>query len=521
MDNRNFGDLALQTMDDIFAAHFMPPDSWERWRVVIKVLFGVELTDQSEIDLFKSATGRTRQFAGALGEAWLLCGRRSGKSRILSLVAVLLACFRDYTPYLAAGERATVAVLASDRDQAQVIFGYCRALIVTTPMLAALVERETADELQLTNRVTIGIYTSSYRSIRGRTLAAALADECAFWRSDDSRNPAEAVIRALRPSLATIPGAPLLLASSVYSKSGAVYGSYVRHWGKDASRTMCWKSDTVTMNPSFRTQIIEEAYASDAADAASEYGSNFRSDVSAFLSDDDIDAGIMRDRRSLPMSMDYTYFAFVDISGGRNDAAAICVAHQEPQGKIVVDRIDAVQAPFNPEQAIERFSIIMSAYSLNRVTGDNYSAEFVVAAFAKHGMGYQPSEFSKSEIYGEVLPLFTAQLVELPDVPLLENQLRQLERRPRAGGRDAIDHPRGGHDDLANAAAGALWLASRQSTQTREDASSVTHALRDHDPWAEPVAVRPAPRHLPSGFGGYAAEPDYGHAMTNHDPLNT
>jgi len=314
--------------------------------------------------------------------------------------------------------------------------------------------------------------------------------------------------------LATIPNAPLLIASSVYSKSGAVYDSYVRNWGKDASRVMCWKSDTQTMNPSFRAEIIEDAYASDAADAASEYGSSFRSDVSAFLADDDIDAAIMRDRRSLPMSMDYSYFAFVDLSGGRNDAAAICVAHQEAQGRIVVDRVDAVHAPFNPEQAIERFSIILSAYSLNRVVGDNYSAEFVVAAFAKHGIGYQASEFSKSEIYGEVLPLFTAQLVELPDVPILENQLRQLERRPRAGGRDAIDHPRGGHDDLANAAAGALWLASRQTGQTREDASGITHALRDHDPLAQPITIRPLPRR---GFGGFAAEPDYSRAITDRD----
>jgi hypothetical protein len=219
--------------------------------------------------------------------------------------------------------------------------------------------------------------------------------------------------------------------------------------------------------------------------------------------------------------MDYTYFAFADLGGGRVDAAAIAVAHQEAQGRIIVDRTDVVHAPYDPNTAIERFSIILSAYGLHFVTGDNYSAEFVVSAFAKHGIGYQASEFSKSEIYGEVLPLFTAQLVELPDVPLLENQLRQLERRPRAAGRDAIDHPRGGHDDLANACAGALWLASRNATQSREDASSVTHYLRDADPLAEPVQyVRPARRAMPAGFGGPpVAEPDYS-SIRDHDPLH-
>jgi hypothetical protein len=35
-------------------------------------------------------------------------------------------------------------------------------------------------------------------------------------------------------------------------------------------------------------------------------------------------------------------------------------------------------------------------------------------------------------------------------------QLIGLERRTARGGRDSIDHPPGGHDDVANAAAGAL-----------------------------------------------------------------
>jgi hypothetical protein len=347
-----------------------------------------------------------------------------------------------------------------------------------------------------------------------------LADECAFWRSDDSRNPAEAVIRALRPSLATIPGAPLLLASSVYTKSGTVYDSYARHWGKDSSRVLCWKSDTATMNPSFRTDIIDDAYVADAVDAASEYGSMFRTDVTSFLSDEDIDAAIVRERRSLPMSMQWQFFGFADLSGGRNDSAAIAIAHQEERGRIVIDRVDVVTAPFNPEDAIARFAIILSSYGLNRVTGDNYAAEFVVAGFAKHGVGYMPAELNKSEIYTEVLPLFTAQLVELIDNKQLEGQLRQLERRPRTSGRDAIDHPRAGSDDAANSVAGALWLASRHLGRSTDDSHNITHALRDHDPLAERVAIRSAPRHLNPAFASGAYEPDFSRSLRDHDPIN-
>jgi hypothetical protein len=65
-------------------------------------------------------------------------------------------------------------ILAVDRDQAGVIFGYLRALIAQTPMLAEMVANETADTLELTNGVSIEVHTSSYKSVRGRTLAAAL-----------------------------------------------------------------------------------------------------------------------------------------------------------------------------------------------------------------------------------------------------------------------------------------------------------------------------------------------------------
>jgi len=58
------------------------------------------------------------------------------------------------------------------------------------------------------------------------------------------------------------------------------------------------------------------------------------------------------------------------------------------------------------------------------------------------------------------LPLINSQQVELLDQPKLISQLCSLERRTARGGRDSIDHPPGAHDDVANAAAGVLVLAT-------------------------------------------------------------
>ncbi len=68
---------------------------------------------------------------------------------------------------------------------------------------------------------------------------------------------------------------------------------------------------------------------------------------------------------------------------------------------------------------------------------------------------------TKSEFYGELLPLLNSGRVALLDNQRLVAQLCSLERRTTRVGRDSIDHPQGGHDDLINAGAGAMVLASR------------------------------------------------------------
>lgn len=62
--------------------------------------------------------------------------------------------------------------------------------------------------------------------------------------------------------------------------------------------------------------------------------------------------------------------------------------------------------------------------------------------------------------YREVLPLLNAGRCSILDLPRLASQLIGLERRTARGGKDSIDHAPAAHDDVANAAAGALLLAS-------------------------------------------------------------
>ena len=61
---------------------------------------------------------------------------------------------------------------------------------------------------------------------------------------------------------------------------------------------------------------------------------------------------------------------------------------------------------------------------------------------AKHGVTYEPSERSKSELYGAFLPLLNSGRVRLLDVARLHAQLLGLERRTsRAGGTASTTGP--------------------------------------------------------------------------------
>jgi len=134
------------------------------------------------------------------------------------------------------------------------------------------------------------------------------------------------------------------------------------------------------------------------------------------------------------------------------------VAHME--GNIaVLDCVREAVPPFAPSEICEQFADVLKTYKVRSITGDRYAGEWPPEQFGRNGIQYEASELTKSEIYQELLPLLNSRTVALLENDRLQRQLLSLERRTFRGGRDAIDHPRGGRDDLANAVAGALVMA--------------------------------------------------------------
>jgi hypothetical protein len=426
---------------------YLVGESWAAWRALLIAIMGEAL--------FAALTGREREPGEIVREFWGVIGRRGGKSRAVSVLASFIAGCCDHRAVLAPGERGVLPVMAASTTQAQQIFNFIAGVFDSVPRLGALVESRTADTLCLKTGVDVRVRPASARTIRSITTVAAIADEIAFWMTENSVNPDEEILGAIRPSLLTTRGM-LVGISSPYSRRGELWKTYRKHYGPTgAPHILVAKASSLTLNPTLPAEDIAQAYEEDPSKAGAEYGGEFRSDIEAFVSREAMEACVDDSvAERLPRS-GLRYTGFVDPSGRTGDSMTLAIAHMEDK-VTVLDLIREVAPRFNPEDVTADFADDLRRYGIATVVGDVYSGEWVRDSFRRNGIRYEVSDKPKSKLYQDALPLLNARQVQLLDHPRMINQFTNLERRTARGGRDSIDHAPGGHDDVCNAVAGAL-----------------------------------------------------------------
>jgi hypothetical protein len=103
---------------------------------------------------------------------------------------------------------------------------------------------------------------------------------------------------------------------------------------------------------------------------------------------------------------------------------------------------------------------LCKAYDIHTVYADHYAVGFLQSLIRGAGLHFEPTKKHKSELYLDpLLPLLNSRRIALPRIDRLVNQIASLERSTQRSWRDYIDHPRHGHDDIANAVAIAADLA--------------------------------------------------------------
>src|SRR5262249_23483102 len=149
------------------------------------------------------------------------------------------------------------------------------------------------------------------QAIRGLRARVCVADEMAFFRSSEGFPTDTEMLRALRPTLATT-GGKLIVLSSPYGQTGALWELHRRHYGRDDSATLVWQASAREMNSTLPADYLERMREDDPEAYRSEVLGEFRSAISPFFDPDALAACVVPERRELLPADGVSYRAFTD-----------------------------------------------------------------------------------------------------------------------------------------------------------------------------------------------------------------
>ncbi len=433
---------------------FADLSSWRPWIVFLKATYGLAM-DPEEVETFKQCTGRSSYDPPPGGWPEIVgdTGRQAGKTRAAS---ALVGYESGLAPPCQDGELYALLLAQDARASVRASFSYVKSLFDASPILRRSVVRTTSDTLDLSNGMRVACYPCRPHSIRGLRARVILLDELAYFRNSEGFAVDVEMLRAARPALATT-GGKLIIISSPYGQSGALWDLHRKHYGRDDSSTLIWQASAPEMNPTLPADYIERMREDDPEAFASEVMGQFRAGLATLLDPEAIQACVATDRLELPPVSGIRYEAFVDPSGGRRDAFTVVVVHQDCD-RAFLDVVRPWPAPFNPAAITEECAELLRTYRVSRVVGDRFGGEWPREAFRSHGVTYEIADRNRSELYLSLVAYVNGARVEIPDDPALLRELRGLERRRGSSGKDRVDHVPGAHDDRANSLAGVTHL---------------------------------------------------------------
>ncbi|SEE09161.1 Phage terminase-like protein, large subunit, contains N-terminal HTH domain [Rhizobiales bacterium GAS188] len=443
-----------------------------------------------------------------------LCGRAKKNWKTSDLV--LAGLYRFVAWPSPAGNDAYI--LANDEGQAADDLALVKKLITANPVLQDWLTVNLKSIVRKDGRGTLQILPARDAvGAHGKTFTFVGFDEIHGYRSHDlfealAPDPTRRDVLTWITSYAGIrhaPGIPLYDFMQA-GKLGDDPGMYFSWYGGDYTTDPAFAElpPEQRANPSMSSWPTGEAYLTQQRRRLPTH--KFRRlhlnlpgapDGAAF-SGEHVMAATVTGRKRLAPVEGVAYYGFVDMSGGSADDAVLGIAHHDPQRKVtILDHLIAQtgEPPFNPRSAVKKFAAELKEYGLSRVTGDAYAGQTFRADFEEHGIVYVVCGSTKSDLYDALEPKLNAGEVELLDHPKLQEQLLTLVLRGAK-----IDHLPGDHDDHANSAAGAVWLAVGREQQKM---------------WPNgPIFVHEQPRgswstEVPGGFfdiGGDASTPPGG-----------
>ncbi|MEI9940509.1 MAG: hypothetical protein WDO69_25115 [Pseudomonadota bacterium] len=416
----------------------------------------------------------------------VLCGARSGKSRIIcALYSLWRALVADLST-LAPGERAVALIVAPDirlaKQTLRFAIGAAKQLLgapdlVTDTQESTVICRPDDGKLVAIECLPA---TRGGSALRGRTLVSACLDESAFFRSEEFAVNDEEVFRAVAPRV--LPGGLVVVASTPWAEAGLLHKEFSRNHGHPVT-ALAAHAPTLLMNPSKKREVDRELER-DPENARREFGAEFLGLGSGFFFDA---ASLRACAEDLPLLDRCPPLSRAGIGGDLGlvrDCSAVVVVHREGPTLTVAEAQDfrpTKDRPLDLETVCKAFGETAERHGSKVLVVDQH----MITEARKHvpeGFTLQAcpgGQQGKVEMYTHARNLLRAGHVRIPrQLTRLREQLAQITSSPQAGGGILIRSPRrgGSHGDLVSAFVHACW-AARRSIYVRTERSE-TRAKR-------------------------------------------
>lgn len=441
---------------------------------LLRAIYALPMTS-AQRDIYRLCTGRDEPPTKESGEVTVISGVRSGKdSRIATPIAAYEAAFGEHDLALSTGETGVIAIVCQDMRATSVTYSYLRAYFEKSPILRTLLADEPrAQSLDLVNRLQVRCFPTVAGSMRSWSIPVGIMNEPQLYQLEGSANSDVEIQVAMRRGMVGFARTKLVKIATPYMKSGVVYDDFTQAFGRPDPDRLVWRSTTALMNPSITEARLAQQRRLDPVRFEREFEAVFADDVAAFVPRAWIEAAVQVGRFELPPNRSVRTVAVIDPSGGGLDAFTFSIVFLMPGGRVVqaVMKGQARHGAIAPdlEGLVREYMTLAKQYGCKEIISDRYAAGWVRQAVERHSLRFIASEYDRSQAYLNLEPLLAQGRIELLDHPQMIRELALLERRPSPGGKDVVNHPRGGHDDYANALALAATYATLQKPEKSAD----------------------------------------------------
>lgn len=414
-----------------------------------------------------------------------ILGRRAGKSSTLTAFAVLYEIlFGGHMDHVTPGQDVVVPYIAQDLATAKANMIYIALLAKQVPLLDQQIVSSSRDKIEFRNGITVLPEPPAIKTGRGFAMPVVIGDEVGFWyRTAEAANPDYEVQRAVSYAQLQFPRAKQFLISTPYTEEGLLYDYWKAGTGgmklpvedrAEYEDALVLQASTAAMeNPKITRKRLAKLQKDDPDAFIRESLTRFVTAISGFLPLELVERatrghGKERTRQqNEEKGLRPLYVAAMD-PAFRHDTFAFTIMHMDPDGSVVQDVLrtwtpDArLGQRIDPAAVLSEIGQLTRQWNLSVVYSDQYQLEALQQLALLHHftiIGHDFTGKSKAKMYGSLLHLLRTDKLKLLDLPLIYQQLTQLQKKNNPMGSIQIAAPPGRHDDVASVVALGASLA--------------------------------------------------------------